>query len=119
MENEAIKKIENQLKQKMQTVRLRFVDTLNTRIVDLDSLLVAMITTDNARNELAEIEAHAHKIHGISGSIGLSRLGALAAQLERILYENRVGSHMPDLTFVKELTNSLLDEMENVLEEQT
>lgn len=105
-----------QLQAGLARVRERFILSLEDRIDEFYELL-EYLADDGCRGQAcAEIRARAHKLHGIAGSVGFARMGALAAQLEQHIDLLRGGPTPNDTEFVQELLNVLLDEMEQSLD---
>jgi HPt (histidine-containing phosphotransfer) domain-containing protein len=94
-------------------IKVKFVESLEERIVVLDGLLQPLESPDHAAQARKQIGMLVHKIHGLAGLAGLSRVGSLASQLENFIDKlNGQGASSQD-TFVAELLHELLDEMES------
>lgn len=93
-------------------IRERFISSLDERIEEFCSLSERLEDPATEESACMEIRAQAHKLHGICGSVGQPRMGALAAQLEQHIDTVIAGPRPLNTDFVDELLNALLDEME-------
>lgn len=93
-------------------IRERFIASLEDRIDDFCAQLECLEDPATAEAACTEIRAQAHKLHGICGSVGQPRMGALAAQVEQHIDTLLAGPRPLNTDFVDELLNALLDEME-------
>jgi HPt (histidine-containing phosphotransfer) domain-containing protein len=97
-------------------IRERFIASLDDRIEGFCALLEKMENPATEEAAVLDIRAQAHKLHGICGSVGQPRMGALAAQLEQHIDSLVAGPRPLDTNFVDELLNALLDEMERCVD---
>ncbi|WP_165610540.1 Hpt domain-containing protein [Cognatishimia maritima] len=93
-------------------IRERFIASLEDRIESFCTLLERLEDPETEESACMEIRAQAHKLHGICGSVGQPRMGALAAQLEQHIDTLLAGERPLNTDFVDDLLNALLDEME-------
>lgn len=93
-------------------IRARFIESLEDRIESFCGLLEQLEDPATEESACMEICAQAHKLHGICGSVGQPRMGALAAQVEHHIDSLLAGPRPLNTDFVDELLNALLDEME-------
>ncbi|WP_372886679.1 Hpt domain-containing protein [Shimia sp.] len=98
-------------------LRERFVEGLEEREEEFLNLLEVL--NDPAQTEASAdgIRAHAHKLHGLSGTLGYARLGSLAAQLEHHIDLILAGPRPLETGFLTELLDALLDEIQNILDD--
>ena len=97
-------------------IRERFIASLNDRIDQFCALLEQLEDPATEESACMDIRAQAHKLHGICGSVGQPRMGALAAQVEHHIDSLLAGPRPLNTDFVDELLNALLDEMEQNLD---
>ncbi|MGR3839785.1 MAG: Hpt domain-containing protein [Cognatishimia sp.] len=97
-------------------IRERFIGSLEGRIDQFCGLLERLENPQTEESACQDIRAEAHKLHGICGSVGFPRMGALAAQLEQHVDSVIAGPRPLNTDFVDELLNTLLDEMEQSLD---
>ena len=97
-------------------IRERFIGSLEGRIDQFCGLLDRLENPETEESACQDIRAEAHKLHGICGSVGFPRMGALAAQLEQHVDSVIAGPRPLNTDFVDELLNTLLDEMEQSLD---
>jgi HPt (histidine-containing phosphotransfer) domain-containing protein len=97
-------------------IRERFISSLDGRIEEFCALLERLENPQTEESACMEIRAQAHKLHGICGSVGFPRMGALAAQLEQHVDSVIAGPRPLNTDFVDELLNTLMDEMEQSLD---
>lgn len=93
-------------------IRARFIESLEDRIDGFCAQLERLEDPATAEAACMDIRADAHKLHGICGSVGQPRMGALAAQVEHHIDSLMAGPRPLNTDFVDELLNALLDEME-------
>ena len=97
-------------------IKDRFISSLDGRIEDFCSLSERLEDPATEESACLDIRAEAHKLHGICGSVGFPRMGALAAQLEQHVDSVLAGPRPLNTDFVDELLNTLMDEMEQSLD---
>lgn len=78
---------------------------------DLEALGVSE-TDAELEETFLELQKKAHKLHGLAGAIGFPRVGALSANIEKHIDLLLAGPRPLDATFVQDLLNELLDEIE-------
>jgi HPt (histidine-containing phosphotransfer) domain-containing protein len=102
-----------------EVVRARYLDAMETTIIELDTLLGAIDRPDVQERALEGIRFRAHKISGTAATFGYPRIGDLARHIETTL-DQRSSRFEPSQTKkVGELLEVLLDEMEQTLDGQT
>jgi HPt (histidine-containing phosphotransfer) domain-containing protein len=96
-------------------VRARFVSMLEDRADELYELLEYL--DDPAVRDVAykEIQSRAHKLHGISASVGFPRVGELAAKLEATVDLASSRERSRNVQQVRRQMDDLLEEMERSL----
>ena len=97
-------------------IRERFISSIDGRIEEFCALLERLENPETEESACLDIRAEAHKLHGICGSVGFPRMGALAAQLEQHIDSLVAGPRPLNTDFVDELLNTLMDEMEQSLD---
>jgi HPt (histidine-containing phosphotransfer) domain-containing protein len=105
------------LEKHMAAVKKKFVSTIPDRIIEMDSLLQMLDTPASAEQVCREIHVRAHNIHGTASTLGFIRMGVLASQLENFIAKIIAAGLPNDLSFVSELLDNLLEEMELALDE--
>lgn len=105
------------LQMRMAELKEKFIDTLDSKIADLDRLMQYLENPELAERACREIRTRVHKIHGTAGTMGFPRMGALASQLENFIDKLFNAGPVTDTKFVGELLDSLLDEMESAVED--
>lgn len=94
-------------------IRERFLLSLEDRADEFYDLLEQLAEPGEEEFACTGIRAKAHKLHGLAGTVGFPRIGALAAQLENHIDLIIAGPRPLEVGFVKELLNALLDEVES------
>ena len=97
-------------------IRIGFLVRLEDRCAEMDRL-ANVIDAHGLQPHLIEgLAEHAHKIAGVASTLGFLRMGALAGKTDAAIAELR--SH-GDWVAMRALVETLLDEVEHVLETQT
>ena len=97
-------------------VRARFIASLSDRIDGFYELLGGLQDGGDWQNVTADLRANAHKLHGISGSVGFADIGKKAARLEARIDSLTGTPASTDLVEIRGLLNQLLDTMEQSLD---
>lgn len=97
-------------------IREKFLEGLEERANLIEELLGALEEPTLIERACVGIRAHAHKLHGLAGTVGFPRIGALAAQLEHHIDLVLDGPRPIDAGFVDDLTRSLLSEIDTQLD---
>lgn len=103
-------------------IRLRFIEELDDRILDIEALKRMILNGDREQEALAEIISRAHKIRGVAGTLGLGDLGDAASRLENRYIELFQSQRPQQATFsdrwslLAPYLETLLDQMECALE---
>ncbi|TDK50231.1 hypothetical protein E1832_07430 [Antarcticimicrobium luteum] len=105
-----------QLNAGLARIRERFVQSLSDRIDAFYELLGDLRDPGSWQDACAEIRASAHKLHGICASVGFSKIGQNAAQVEYLIDGLGPTLRERDIDEVRSLLNLLLDEMEQHLD---
>ena len=105
-----------QLNAGLARVRERFILSLSDRIDGFYELLGDLQDEAAWQGACVEIRTHAHKLHGICGSVGFPQIGLNAARLEREIDGLGPVLRQQDIDAVRCLLNLLLDEMEQNLD---
>lgn len=98
-------------------VRERFVQGLEDREEEFLDFLEMLGDPAHTESSVDGIRAKAHKLHGLAGTVGFARLGALAAQLENHIDLLQAGPRPLEVGFLKELLDALLDEIQIILDD--
>ena len=93
------------------TLRIKFVDTLEERILDFEALLKYCQTTDTRSRAFQEITRKAHNLAGVAPSLGFEAIGDAAREAETIADDASA-----DDAAVVQKVEVLLDEMEAQLD---
>ncbi len=96
-------------------IRARFVSTLEDRADELYDLLDYLNDPSVRDAAYEQIQMRAHKLHGISGSLGFPRMGEFAAKLESTIDQVRSSDHPQNVQHVRRQLDVLLEEMEQSL----
>ena len=96
-------------------IRARFVSMLEDRADELYDLLDYLDDPSVRDVAYTEIQSRAHKLHGVSGSIGFPRIGEFAAKLELTIDQVRSPTHPQNVQHVRRQLEVLLEEMEQSL----
>jgi HPt (histidine-containing phosphotransfer) domain-containing protein len=96
-------------------VRARFIAMLEDRADELYDLLDYLDDVSVRDVAYKEIQSRAHKLHGISGSVGFPRVGELAAKLEATIVLARSEERSRNVQQVRRQMDELLEEMEQCL----
>jgi HPt (histidine-containing phosphotransfer) domain-containing protein len=98
--------------------RDRFRALIVARILSFETLRQQAASGENVRQALTGISDLAHKISGVSATLGFASLGALAATVERSIAEGRQNHAQPAQCFaaIDPLLERLLDEMEDQID---
>ena len=94
------------------TLRIKFVDTLEERILDIEALLQYCRTAENRSRAFQEIARKAHNLAGVAPSLGFDAIGDAAREAETI-----AGDISASPASVVQRVEALLDEMEVVLDQ--
>ena len=76
---------ENSIQQSFARIRLRFMARLQSRIDDLDDLMIALEMAPGNPAPLGAAREIVHTIVGVAATLGFPRLGDLATEAERSL----------------------------------
>jgi len=98
-------------------IRAKFLEGLEDRANLIEELLEAVAMPELTERACIGVRAHAHKLHGLAGTVGFPRIGALAAQLEHHIDTLIAGPRPIDASFVDELAQSLLAEIDARLDD--
>ncbi len=98
-------------------VRARFISMLEDRADEFYDLLDYLDDPCVRETAYREIQSRAHKLHGISGSIGFPHIGEFAAKLEVTIDQIRSGDRPRNVQHVRRQLEELLEEMERGLNE--
>jgi HPt (histidine-containing phosphotransfer) domain-containing protein len=96
-------------------VRARFISKLEDQADELYDLLEYLDDPSVRDVAYVEIQLRAHKLHGISGTIGFSRIGVLAVELETTIKLVRSEDQSRNAQHVRRQLDDLLEEMERAL----
>ena len=97
-------------------IRRRFVDGLEERLAELEALFDLLDTGQDFARVWAEIRLRVHRIAGIAGSLGFVALGARAAQVDTAIGAMLELDVPGDDTTLREALDSLLDDIDEILE---
>ncbi|MGV6810839.1 MAG: Hpt domain-containing protein [Brevirhabdus sp.] len=97
-------------------IREKFLQGLEDRANLIEGLVGELGSPETAEQISKEIRAHAHKLHGLAGTVGFPRIGALAAQLEHHIDLVMDGPRPVDTNFTGELAQTLLAEIDAQLD---
>ena len=103
----------SELSERLAAIRANFVDQLIERCLDIDALSRALGQNEIDADLFDRAAHHIHKIAGVAATLGFERLGKLAAQTDEMIVTQ--GSDVSGQTIL-DLLESLLDEIEEVLE---
>lgn len=93
-------------------IRKGFLERLNARLLEIDTLL-ALLDKKGLTSELQDaIAQHAHKTAGVAPSFGFYRLGELARRVESAWSKELQPEKVKDAV---QLTEAFLDEIEGVM----
>ncbi|SIT06171.1 Hpt domain-containing protein [Roseivivax lentus] len=100
----------------MQAIRQRFLDGLEERLAEMESLVDLLDDPNSASRVWAEIRMRVHRIAGVAGSLGFAALGARAAQIDNAIEAMpQQGAPLKDAT-LRAAMDSLLDDIDEILE---
>ncbi|MHA6326425.1 Hpt domain-containing protein [Roseivivax sp. CAU 1753] len=97
-------------------IRLRFLDGLEDRLAELETLFDLLEDSIDTKRIWSEIRVRAHRISGVAGSLGFAGLGARAAQIDRGIEGLLDGSWTGDDATLRAAVESLLDDIDAILE---
>ncbi|NUB44826.1 Hpt domain-containing protein [Fertoebacter nigrum] len=101
----------------LEPVRRRFIETTEARILEIEALRLDVEAGRDAEAAARQIARIAHKISGVAATLGFAQVGALAAQVERLLDAGHSGGTAKDRwARAKPQVESLLDALEAVLD---
>ena len=69
----------------LEPVRRRFIDTIEERILAIEGLRQDVTHNRDVDASVRAVASIAHKLSGVSATLGFARVGALAATVERML----------------------------------
>ncbi len=121
MNKQAVRDVPDGVATAVSNVRVRFLAKLEERADDLFDDLEALSDAqgDGAIEEaFTTLSAKVHKLHGLAGAIGFPRVGALAVKIENHIDLLLNGTRPLETSFVQDLLNELLDEIERVQDEE-
>lgn len=102
--------------EEFEAIRLRYLDTMETTIIELDALLGAIGRPDVQERALEGIRFRAHKISGTAETFGYPRVGQLAHQVETAVDQRARLSASGPTKKIEALVEVLLVEMEQTLD---
>lgn len=102
----------------IEAVRTRFLDTMETTVLEFDALLGGIESPDFREKALEGIRFRAHKISGTAATLGYPRIGDLARQVETAIDERTASSESREPGMISRLVETLLEEMEQALDER-
>jgi HPt (histidine-containing phosphotransfer) domain-containing protein len=100
---------------KLIAVRLRFHESMEENILELDSLSNALPEHLESTEVMAAIRYRTHRLAGTAPSLGYAAIGDLAGQVEHAVNQWTSCQSLDAEHRVQALLESLLDEMERVL----
>ena len=103
------------IQSKLAAVRLRFLESMEETILELDSLSNALPEHLEPAEVMAAIRLRAHRHAGTAPSLGYVAVGELAGQVEHAVNQWTACQTLDAQHHVLALVEGLLDEMERVL----
>ncbi len=100
----------------MQIIRQRFIDGLEERLAELESLFDLLNGADSRDRVWSEIRIRVHRIAGVAGSLGFAALGARAAHIDTAIDSMLELPAPHDDRALCEALDSLLDDIDVILE---
>lgn len=102
----------------LEPARIRFRSLIVARVLAFEAYGKLAAGGEDSRQALTGISDLAHKISGVSATLGFATLGALAAALERTIAAGSANHDDPAhfQTIIEPRLEALLDEMESLLD---
>jgi len=99
-------------------LRLKFVDSLDERILQFEAVLADLRRGGDQHKALRNISALAHKIAGIAPTFGFSAIGTQARQIEQMIDRQiRMVSAQETMDQVFPALQGFLDDLESLMDE--
>ncbi len=67
---------------KLEGIRVRFVASLAGKVDEFETLMDRIVSDEDAAQALEELRLGVHKLRGVAPTLGLQKLGSIAAQSE-------------------------------------
>jgi len=107
-----------QLQSQLSLLRSKFLATVVERILMFEEMIHNLEVDQDSAVALQNISNLSHKITGVAATFGFPKIGALAAEVEHKIVEDRAGaiSTRDSWRDTSPILEKLLDEMESLLD---
>lgn len=78
--------VENMLAQTLQRTKIRFIDDLDQKISEVESIKILLLNETERQNALTRLAFITHRFSGIAETLGFKDIGDCAAQIEQYIF---------------------------------